>query len=341
MLNSSIFNSNRLAAIRKVVVFTASLSALYGAVIMGLSHAKVDGLSLLQIATGNFAVTGDVRGTLQRFRDLEQVGQVDILFVGSSHSYASFDSRVFSENGLTSFNMGTPSQTPLNTYYLLQRYLRGINPKLVVYEIYHQNLAGDGLESFYDLTANLAPSTELFSMALATRNPHALNSFSARLIESLLGGGQQALQLSSPHLTYMKGGFLAHNSQLEDTLFGEPKDIVIDETQWEYVQDILELLRGSDAELLVVITPMPHGRVNTSTNYTEISEALASLCASESITFYDFNATPTLTATQYYADYHHLNARGAGLFSAMIIDSLRLNQAFARRLSLVPEVATR
>jgi len=341
MLNSSIFNSSSRSTIRNAVVFAVGLVALYSASVVGLSNVKIDGLSLLQISSGNYAVTGDVRGTLQRFRDIENVRNIDILFVGSSHSYASFDAGVFSENGLTTFNMGTPSQTPLNTYYIMKRYLRRLNPKLVIYEIYFPNLGSDGLESFYDLVANQTPSIELFSMALATKNPHALNAFSARFFEYLLDDNDEALQLSSPHLTYVKGGFLAHNGQLEDTLFGEPGDIIIDETQWKYLQDILELLRGSGAELLAVVTPMPHGGVKTLTNYKEVSDNIANLCATESITFYDFNATPTLPAITNYADYHHLNARGAGLFSAIIIDSLRLNQSFADRLSLTPRMARR
>ena len=341
MLSSSIFNSSSRSTIRNAVAFTAGLAALYGASIVALSNVKIDGLGLLQTSMGNYAVTGDVRGTLQRFRDIENMHNVDILFVGSSHSYASFDPRVFSEKELTSFNLGTPSQTPLNTYYLLEKYLPRLNPKLVIYEIYFPNLASDGLESFYDLAANQAPSTGLLSMALATRNPHALNSFTARLIESLMGGDTEALQLSSPHLTYMEGGFVAHNNRLKDTLFGKTEDIVVDGTQWGYVQDIFDLLHSTSAKVLVVVTPMPDGEVNTITNYADVSGLIADLCADASIPYYDFNAAPGLIQLEFYADYHHLNAAGAELFSAMILDSLAINQSFARRLSLTPEVARR
>ncbi|MFQ5607599.1 MAG: hypothetical protein ACE5GA_06610, partial [Candidatus Zixiibacteriota bacterium] len=136
MRNSSISNSDLKKKLKSAALFCVTLLAVYALVVFTLSGIVILDLSLLQIVTGNYARVGDIRGSLQRFREIEGARDVDILFLGSSHSYASFDPRVFSESALSSFNMGSASQSPLNTYSLLKRYYERLNPKVVVYEVY-------------------------------------------------------------------------------------------------------------------------------------------------------------------------------------------------------------
>ena len=61
---------------------------------------------------------------------------VDVLILGSSHAYRGFDVRIFGEAGYKTFNLGSSSQSPIQTYLLLKRYLDLLKPKLVIYEVY-------------------------------------------------------------------------------------------------------------------------------------------------------------------------------------------------------------
>ena len=47
-----------------------------------------------------------------RVKDAEKIKNPDILFIGSSHSYRGFDTRVFQKHGIKAFNLGSSSQTP-------------------------------------------------------------------------------------------------------------------------------------------------------------------------------------------------------------------------------------
>ena len=44
-----------------------------------------------------------------RIREAEKVKNIDILFIGSSHAYRGFDTRIAKEYGFESFNLGSSS----------------------------------------------------------------------------------------------------------------------------------------------------------------------------------------------------------------------------------------
>ena len=68
------------------------------------------------------------RSSRLRFNEVRLYENLDILFIGSSHAYRTFDPRFFNSMGLRTFNLGSTAQTPLNTYYLLKIYAKSLNP---------------------------------------------------------------------------------------------------------------------------------------------------------------------------------------------------------------------
>ena len=85
-----------------------------------------------------------------RISEIKNQEDVDILFLGSSHAYRGFDTRIFLENGYKSFNLGSSAQTPTQTKVLVERYLGSLNPELVIYEVYPKTFTMDGVESSLD-----------------------------------------------------------------------------------------------------------------------------------------------------------------------------------------------
>jgi len=63
--------------------------------------------------------------------------KVDLVFLGSSHSYCTFDPEYFDEyTKYYSYQLGTPLQHPDTSYYMLKEILNYQKPKIVVFEIY-------------------------------------------------------------------------------------------------------------------------------------------------------------------------------------------------------------
>src|SRR5690606_10648065 len=89
-----------------------------------------------------------------RVKEIPNYKNVDILILGSSHAYRGFDTRIFKRNGIKAFNLGSSSQSPIQSHVLLSQYLDDLNPKLIVLEVYVGTLEIDGVESSLDLAAN-------------------------------------------------------------------------------------------------------------------------------------------------------------------------------------------
>lgn len=65
---------------------------------------------------------------------------IDVLFMGSSHSYCTFIPDVFDEAwGVNSYNLATSSQNVIQTYYNLKEILSRQHPRVVVFEAYSLN----------------------------------------------------------------------------------------------------------------------------------------------------------------------------------------------------------
>ena len=171
--------TDRAGAVRFVlrcVRFLVLLAVVYVAVLVVLTR-MVD--SQFLGAWSNIILPGHGHSYLS-FREVGDHRDVDLLFVGSSHAYRWFDPRYFDRMGLNSFNLGSTSQTPLNSYYLLREHLGALRPRLVVFEVYPLMLESDGSESALDLVNSLPLSGNLVSMAFASRSLPVLNNLMLR-----------------------------------------------------------------------------------------------------------------------------------------------------------------
>ncbi|HRZ49534.1 MAG TPA: hypothetical protein P5338_09100 [Bacteroidales bacterium] len=92
--------------------------------------------------------------TFTRMQEAGATHDAGILFLGSSHTYRGFDTRIFAKHGFKTFNLGSSSQTPIHTRALLYRYLDGLNPDVVIWEVYPETFMLDGVEASLDLISN-------------------------------------------------------------------------------------------------------------------------------------------------------------------------------------------
>ena len=106
-------------------------------------------------------------------QSLDTINQCSILFIGSSHCYRGFDTRIFDSAGLRSLNLGSTSQTPIQTQMLLDKYLERINPALVIYEVNPIAFSNEGVESSLDFINNTDISVATAIMAFKVKDIRA------------------------------------------------------------------------------------------------------------------------------------------------------------------------
>ncbi|MCD6248777.1 MAG: tetratricopeptide repeat protein [candidate division Zixibacteria bacterium] len=346
MPRSSISNSDIIHLLRRAGLFVVGLVLIYPATIFVMSHTPAPDFNdyqyeynLYQFVTHNYTLPGGFGYTLNRYREIEEYQDIDILFLGSSRCYYSFAPHVFKRLGLTTFNMGTPSQTPLNTKYLLKRYFDQLNPKLTVFEVNLHTLAKDGVESFYDLMINTPMAWETAQMALATQHPHAVNAVVSRALSSITTPHDKFEMQDRPMDAYLPGGAVVAKNFNQEHFSEQPADVHIPDVQLEYLDDIIRMVRERGSELILVVAPVPKEWQPIITNYTEITTKIKNLAAGHGVRFYDFNQAMTLDSRTDFKDFHHLNGNGAKIFSYDILDSLLDVPDYRRALKVDPLLA--
>ncbi len=330
---------------RLVTFIVVFLIAYFGGAVL-LSVINIGNRPLMKIATRNPVIPGDFGFTLPRFQEINQHQNIDIVFVGSSHCYRTYDTRIFASNGLRAFNMGTTGQTPLNSYYLLKAYLEKLNPQVVVFDLNYRVMNRDGLESFYDLSTNAPYNSGFWGMALSIGNPHAFNEAISSWILDLLNKAPQYTQKDRDGEAYTPGGYVEFTDYLEvneaDFLQPweepsggyQPQEIELNRSQLAYIARIIELVKSHGAKIVLLTKPEPQENLKVVANYDEISTDFASIAAKYDIPFWDYNkiAHP-LKTEKHYHDKEYLNPFGVNIFNALLLRQLQTEGFLPENLS--------
>jgi hypothetical protein len=317
----------------------------YLGVVFVVSGLHADGSQLLQLVIGNDNRPGGIGHTLERLREVERTGAVDILFIGSSHAYRGFDPRLFASVGLSSFNLGSKAQSPLNTYYLLRRYWPRLQPKVVIMEVYPMALAVDGLESFYDLTVNTTVSEDMLQMALAVRNVHALNALVAAYVGGFWRPVGSLKQADVPGQTYIAGGYVESPGQADAAKPpGGRVQVELSDVQLEYLRRVIGFVGARGSRMVLVVHPLPKRTLSTLRNYRGASERVLALAGQMGVPFWDFSQDLDLDDVRDFKDLDHLNASGVRKFDGALIERMK-RQGWLARFSdsrdWIPRASTR
>ena len=326
----------------KYLVFTLILILLYLACNFAFSNIGSGVRTVMKISTRNPVVPGEMGYAVSRFKDVNSSDyrNIDMVFLGSSHCYRTFDTRIYAQQGLRAFNMGTTGQTPLNSYYLLNHYFEKLNPKLVVLELYYGVFDRDGLESFYDVSINAPYFPEMLDMAFAIQNPHAINGAISKWLTHLSGTDRLFPQQEMENQQYIAGGHVTFTKLKEKN--SDTSDLVkpisrvnLQQTarslhplpeQLEYLEKTIVFVKENGAKVVLVTQPEPAQTVARTANYDEISATFSQIAEKHDVYYFDFNKRSLpLTLDDYY-DKEYLNIRGTTLFNRAFIDVLREHQ---------------
>ncbi|MGH1362029.1 MAG: hypothetical protein ACRBF0_00640 [Calditrichia bacterium] len=314
--------------ILRVAMFVGIFGVLYGICIVVFPQVKVGSTTVMKLAARNPVSPGGFGYTLQRFRDVEKYREVDILFLGSSHAYRTYDTRVYEEAGYSAFNMGTTGQTPLNSYYLMKRYWQQLQPRVVVLDLVYRVIDRDGLECFYDLSSNMSYSKEFLQMALEIHSPYAINASLGMWSSSLIGDdAPEARQKLLRNEFYIPGGYVEFETWNNDSVGTGPiktSHIEPNPQQLRFIRKIIYFARRNGAKVVLVTKPEPRENLVICANYDELSATFANIAAKAGEQFWDFNRImEPLDWHKHFHDREYLNAPGVLIYNSFLLEKLR------------------
>lgn len=255
--------------------------------------------------------------TFTRLNDLKSVKDIDVLFLGSSHTYRGFDTRIFERAGFKAFNMGTNSQTPIQTEFLLDEYLDSLNPKVVIFEVCPFVFSLDGVESTLEFISNRKIDIETVKLALKQNHLKIYNTLIYSMYRELVHHDK----------ANFSEGRKRHNDEYIDGGFVEIKLIYykhesFDTKKWVYrnelfesFQRIIKELNKRDIAVIFVQAPVTSDLYNSYENNKDFDNEMIKYG-----TYYNFNEILNLNDTLHFFDFHHLNKNGIEIFNKEIVN---------------------
>lgn len=259
---------------------------------------------------------------LTRLQEADTTGPVDILFLGSSHAYRGFDPRVFSAAGFRTFNLGSSSQSPIQTAWLVERYLDRMAPKLVVMDVFPTTFTTEGIEAMLNMLSNAPLDGALLGMAL--RTPHA-DTWNTAIVATWRELTQANAGITEPawqprdHDRYIPGGYVEKEA-IPFTPRSEASKLSWDppQRQWDAFLTIRRAVEARGIPFVLVQTPVTRNWQFTAAERTQLHEVFAPHAEA----YVDLSdALPGDEATLFY-DGHHMRQASVERFNAMFIDSL-------------------
>lgn len=255
-----------------------------------------------------------------RLKEVKKTKDIDILFLGASHTYRGFDPRIFKAKGYSSFNLGSSSQTPIQTEVLLNRYLDQLNPKLIIFDVYPLIFNIDGVESATDIISNDHNDMHSVKMAFIENQILVYNT----LIYAL---SRQALHVHDTlnesmikqKDTYIPGGFVQSELKYNNVAQSNPKNTALEfrSDQLSAFKRILKIIKRKKIKLLLVQAPTSKKVFHSVTNMKYCDSLLSSFGP-----YINYNYRVNLDDSLHYSDPDHLNQKGVEIFNNALLSNL-------------------
>lgn len=285
--------------------------------------------------------------TWQRFYRLPR-GEVDILIVGNSHAYSSFNPEIVLEmTEQNSYILASNSQNAVQTYFNVKEALHYQHPDTVIMEAFalddnnnwrygtetpdrdwkkESNIDGMrfGLTKLEAIAQQYLPENWSYAFLPILRchsNWSSIETVGSNV--SFYTGG--IWQYSSFHPSETK--MTEETKALYDTAEYNASPKVISETNIQYFHRLAQLCRDENITLYLVMAPMYDGYIQ-SINYEDWNGKMEDLAESEELIYLDCNehygeiGLSSQDFENLYNGYHHLNRDGADKVTKFVFDKL-------------------
>jgi hypothetical protein len=253
-----------------------------------------------------------------RLAEAKIYGDVDILFIGSSHAYRGFDTRIYDSAGYRSFNLGSRSQTPMQTEILLKKYLDLLTPEICIFEVSPMTFSSDGIESSIEIVTNETPSWDITKMVFSQNHIKLYNLLIFKSITYLIGNPPVPIYKFRNEDKYVPGGFTEKSLTINNfsSVF-QPSESIVNIKQIESLKRILKYLNDREVKVILIQAPITSYRYDCELSNNSFDNLMNNFGE-----YYNFNEIIQLNDTLHFFDSHHLNQNGVVSFNARVIEML-------------------
>lgn len=317
-------------------------------------------LTVILLAAARFLLVDDVhsysRVMLQEM--YAQAGEIDTLFLGSSHCYRSVDPEAVDETlGTHSFNAGSSQQLPDGSYYMLREAAEQNPLKTVYLEMfytgYNQSASRDVPMACYLLTDymrwnspnryrylwEMGGTAAFADLLLPARHGIAsLGSlpdlWKAKLTDGYELGNYAYVTYPAEGETYRGNGFVFTEEVARDgysTLLNVDPDHPLSDFGLENLERIAAFCEEQEIRLVLFTAPLPSAYLCNTQGYQAYVNAVQEFAKQHGTEYWDFSLYRNPKAMDLgggdFSDAHHLNGAGAEKFTAVFCDVIARDMA--------------
>lgn len=258
--------------------------------------------------------------------------RADILVFGSSRANHHYVPEVFEDSlGGTFYNTGRDGNFILYNYAIFKAITQRYQPKLIIFDVNPGELEFNAKS--YELLSSLLPYSQdhhEIKHIVALRSPFE----KVKLLSMIYPYNSILLTIAVGNLDFNKKrksdnkGYIAINKTMKNRkIDAEGNDINedahVDEVKTAALIDIHKTCSQNKIKLFLVQSPV---YALTGKNYC--NPVISNFCAENNINYFDLsNQTDFINHPDYFADRIHLNNTGARLFSSLVINKIKVDDA--------------
>lgn len=272
---------------------------------------------------------------------------LDVVFLGSSHSYCTFDPEIFdSRLGTSSFQLGMPLQHMDTTYYTLKEVLNYQKPECVVLEVYwdmlddefeltqagylfqvmrNEELENEYISDVFPLSEKIKYSVpsfryqaDYFAFKTADWKTRIENKYDVSMPAAAKQEGTE--QYRSKGYTYCDYHMLPDEFDKTNQFKGlDGSKWKINKTQQKYLIKLTDLCKENEINILWVTAPIANVSMDFIKDYDGIHNTIQKLADENNILYTDYNIInreKNMLTNDNFRDDAHLNHTGVEIVDA-------------------------
>ena len=276
-----------------------------------------------------------------------QTENIDHIFLGSSHVYCGLNPEILDEKTQkNNFNMATPAQRLIESYYLLKEADRHNTIKKAYLELYYNPSTGnlgdyqnhisvlngwkcmDHMKnSFYKLETliSINPSQyylEAFFPYIRYREYIMDGDWIKECVEYKTSENYKEYIFNDGLGTFRDKGYYYTNLEVQELSFirdRKPEEMHLTEEAEKYLRKIILYCQERNISLTFFTVPVHDIQLIATENYDSYASQIKEIATEYDVPYYDFNMVREeylpIQDRQYFMNVGHLNAKGAELYT--------------------------
>ena len=267
--------------------------------------------------------------TYTRLKEVKEVKNVDILFLGSSHTYRGFDTRIFKDAGYKTFNLGTSAQTPIQTEFLLTKFLDSLHPKIIIFEVSPIIFSLDGIESSLDIISNIDNDYKTIKFAIDQNHLKVYNTLLYSLYRELIFNekSKHIENRTKGNDTYIDGGFVQKKLTFYKFTAVKKQQWTFNPKQIEAFKKIIAIIHKKKIKVILIQTPITKSLYNSYENIADFDYEIKKYD-----TYFNYNNILQLNDSLHFYNADHLNQNGVKIVDSTIIKMLKNEMQINKKL---------